>query len=254
MKARYAPVALVLFALACNAPDSVAPEHVVTPNASSAVGSRPWAEEIVLDYRGPNDSHAGLVGPHPTTESDRFSLINGGVRWFTGGTLEYQITGTEPVTGATAAVIAGEDVWDVLIAARSFVRNDATTQTNPCTDQPNSIRWAPIDGPGGIAGSTSTCYLAGLKEIVGFDMVLDSQESWGTTGAATVLDVGNTVAHEFGHAVGLGHVGAPKDGCLTLYKFVIDGEIQKRTPGLGDKLGLAKLYSNANTTAGSCGS
>jgi hypothetical protein len=60
----------------------------------------------VLDYRGPNDSHAGLTGPHPTTESQRFSLLSGGIRWFTGGTIEYLITGTEPVNGATAAFLS----------------------------------------------------------------------------------------------------------------------------------------------------
>jgi hypothetical protein len=89
---------------------------------------------------------------------------------------------------------------------------------------------------------------------VGFSITLDSDDSWGTNGGATVIDVGDVATHEFGHAVGLGHVGAPRDGCLTMYKFATWGEIQKRTPGLGDKLGMAALYGNTDTTPGSCGS
>jgi hypothetical protein len=37
-----------------------------------------------------------------------------------------------------------------------------------------------------------------------------------------------------------------------MYKFATDGEVQKRTPGLGDKLGMAALYGNTNTSAGAC--
>jgi hypothetical protein len=39
-----------------------------------------------------------------------------------------------------------------------------------------------------------------------------------------------------------------------MYRFAIQGETQKRTPGLGDKLGMAALYGNTDLSAGSCGS
>lgn len=253
MKTRFWLSALGLFALACDAPRSVAPEHRVLPDAVSSVAPQAWAQEIVVDYVGPRYTHAG-PGPHPTTESDRYTLMPGGMRWFTGGVVEYQISGAEPVSGANAAIVAGEEVWDVLIAARSFARNDNSSQTNPCTGEKNTIGWTSIDGAGGIVGVTYPCYIVGRREMVGFEIFLDSDETWATNGSASLLDVGNTAAHEFGHAVGLGHVGAPRDGCLSMYKFVIEGEIQKRTPGWGDKLGMATLYANANTTAGSCGS
>ena len=253
MKTTYGLAALVLFALACDAPRSVAPEHHVLPDAVSSVAQGPWAREIVVDYVRPRYTHAG-PGPHPTTESDRFSLLSGGLHWANGGTVEYQISGTEPLTGANAAIVAGEEVWDVLIEARSFSHNDNSTQTNPCTGEKNTIGWASIDGAGGIVGVTYPCYIVGSREIVGFEIFLDSDETWAINGSASLLDVGNTAAHEFGHAVGLGHVGAPRDGCLSMYKFVIEGEIQKRTPGWGDKRGMAALYGNLNTTAGSCGS
>jgi hypothetical protein len=252
MKRSYWVAVVALFVYGCDAARPVMPDKAV-PDAASSISQRTLAQEIITDYRGPSDTHAG-PGPHPTTESDRYSFFNGGLQWFAGGTVEYRVVGTEPVSGANTAVVAGEQEWDALIAGRNFVRNDATTQTNPCTGLPNTITWASIDGPGAVVGFTSPCYVLGLKEIVGFNITLDTDESWGTNGAATVIDVGDVATHEFGHAVGLGHVGAPRDGCLTMYKFVMDGEIQKRTLGLGEKLGLAAVYGNTNITAGACGS
>jgi hypothetical protein len=252
MKTRFAAIALIVLAVqACDAPDAVAPNGL-TPNASASVAPRTYAREVIFDEIGPRYTHAG-PGPHPTTESDRYSLINGGIQWVAGGTVEYEITGTEPITGANAQVVAGEAAWDALIAARDFARNDATTQENPCTGAPNAVHWTTIDGAGATAGATSFCYDLRSKEIVGFEIFLDSEEPWATNGSTTALDVGDVATHEFGHAVGLGHVGAPRDGCLSMYKFVSLGEIQKRTPGLGDKLGMAALYGNTNTTAGACG-
>jgi hypothetical protein len=39
-----------------------------------------------------------------------------------------------------------------------------------------------------------------------------------------------------------------------MYKYSGRGEIQKRTPGLGDKLGLDALYATGDVGAGECGS
>jgi hypothetical protein len=252
MKRIYWLSALVPLVYGCDATRSVAPDSAMQPNAAPAVAPQPWVQEIVIDY-GPRYTHAG-PGPHPTTESDRYSLLSGGIRWFGGGTVEYRITGTAP-TGGNTAVEAGEQVWDAMIAARTFTRNDGTSQTNPCTDLPSTVAWAAIDGPGGILGVTAPCYNLLTKEIVGFSMTLDTGDSWDTSTSGTpgLIDVGNVATHEFGHVVGLGHVNAPRDGCLTMYKFATDGEIQKRTPGLGDKLGMAALYGNTNTSAGACG-
>jgi hypothetical protein len=252
MKRIYWLSALVPLVYGCDATRSVTPDRTILPNAASSIAPRPWVQEIIIDYVGPRYTHAG-PGPHPTTESARYSLISGGIHWASGGTVEYRITGTAP-TGGNTAVVAGEDVWDALIASRDFIRDDNTQQLNPCTDLPNTIAWASIDGAGGILGVTAPCYNVLTKELVGFSITLDTGDSWGTSpsGTAGLIDVGNVATHEFGHAVGLGHVSAPRDGCLTMYKFATDGEVQKRTPGLGDKLGMAALYGNTNTSAGAC--
>ena len=253
MKRMYWLSALALLVYGCDATRSTSPDNGIQPDAMSAVAPRPWVQETVIDYVGPRFTHAG-PGPHPTTETSSYSLLSGGIRWFNAAaTVEYRITGSVP-GGWNTAVVAGAQAWDDLLPGRDFTRKDNTSQVNPCTDLPSTIAWAPIDGEGGILGVTSPCYNLVTKEIVGFAMILDSDDSWGTSGASNEIDVGNVATHEFGHAVGLGHVNAPKDGCLTMYKFATWGEIQKRTPGLGDKLGMAALYGNTDITAGSCGS
>lgn len=221
-----------------------------SPKATAPISA--FAQEIFVDYAAP--SHAG-PGPHPTNESSDFQLTQGGIRWFFGGTVEYQITGTEAVGGGNTAVESAVATWDGFVVPRALSRNDSTTQTNPCTGSPNTVHWATtIDGPGGALATTSVCRNVATKEIVGFVVTMDSTESWATDGSSGKFDVENVASHEFGHVAGLGHDNPPKSGCLTMYKFAGLGEIQKRTLGLGDKLGMDALYSTGDTTGGSgCG-
>ncbi len=226
----------------------------VVTAASSPRSTAPtlgFTAETFVDYG--IDTHAGN-GPHPTTESSNFQLTQGGVRWFAGGDVEYRVIGTESVDGGTAAVERAIATWDGFITTRTLSRNDGTTQTNLCTGNVNTIQWAPIDGFGGVLATASVCRNVATKEIVGFVVTMDSTESWATNGSSGNFDVENVASHEFGHVAGLGHDNPPKSGCLTMYKFAGLGEIQKRTLGLGDKLGLAALYGSTDTTAGTCGS
>ena len=66
------------------------------------------------------------------------------------------------------------------------------------------------------------------------------------------FDVENVISHEFGHVAGLGHVNAPKDGCLTMYALSGKGEIQKRDLGFGDQLGMDVLYGTDEALAADC--
>lgn len=219
------------------------------PKATAPISA--FAEEVFVDYAAP--SHAG-PGPHPATESSDFQLTQGGIRWFSGGTVEYQITGTEAVGGGNSAVESAVATWDGFVVPRAFSRNDATTQTNPCTGSPNDVQWAPIDGSGGALATASVCRNVATKEIVGFAVTVDSAESWATDGSSGNFDVENVASHELGHVAGLRHDNPPRSGCLTMYKFAGLGEIQKRTLGLGDKLGMDTLYSTGDTSAGpGCG-
>lgn len=221
---------------------------LAAPSQKALAPNLEWVQETFIDY-----THAG-PGPHPTTESSSFHLTQGGISWFSGGTVEYQITGTEGITGGNTAIENAKTTWDGFVTTRAFTRNDSTTQTNPCTGNPNTIQWSTIDGVGGALATASVCRNVATKAIGGFVMTLDSAEPWATDGNLSSFDVENVASHEWGHIVGLGHTNAPKDGCLATYRFTGLGEIQKRTLGLGDKLGMNNLYGSTDTSAGSCGS
>jgi hypothetical protein len=245
----YLPVLVAVIA-GCQSGDSLSP-NAGQPPTSDAAAPHDFAQKTHVDYAKPPTA-AGA--PVATTESDDYSLETGGTRWFTGGNVEYAIVGTQPVTNANSAVTTAVATVDGFITTRSFSRKDATGQTNPCTGSANTIQWAAIDGPGNVVAATSVCFVVATKEIVGFTMTIDKDEPWSIGSTSTTFDVQNTVTHEFGHAAGLGHVHAPQDGCLTMYPFVALGEIQKRTLGLGDKLGMQKLYGSTDVSPGTCGS
>lgn len=242
---------LIMALAACISGDTLSPSAGNrSPEMSSSV-RKDFVQEHFVDYaRGPSN----LAAPVATTEGDDFRLIRGGISWPSGGTVEYTISGTEAVSGGNAAILASEATVDGFITTRIFVNNNSTTQINPCTGSPNNVQWAAIDGVSGIVAVTSTCFFLQTKEIVGFAMTIDQAEPWFIGSSPTALDVENTVTHEFGHVAGLDHVRPPQDACLTLFPFVDLGETQKRTLGLGDKLGMQALYESSDVSAGSCGS
>ena len=234
---------------------------MAAPAASSGRASSPQAAaptsefvaELFVDYAAP--SHAG-PGPHPTTESADFQLTQGGIKWFASTTVvEYIISGDEDVSGGNSAIETAEATWDGFITTRAFTHNDATTQINPCTGASNKVQWAAIDGAGDTLATASVCRNVATKEIAGFVITIDTDESWTANGTTTTaFDVENVASHEFGHVAGLGHDNPPRSGCLTMYTFAGEGETQKRTLGLGDKLGMDALYDTDDVTPGpGCG-
>lgn len=202
----------------------------------AAASTLEFVNEVFVDYAFP--SHAG-PGPHPTTESSDFQLTQGGIRWFSGSAVKYQITGAAP-TGGNAAVEDAIATWDGFITTRAFSRDDSSPSANPCGGV-NTVQWVSIDGSGGVLATAGVCRNVATKEIVGFVVTMDSAESWATDGSSANFVVEKVASHELGHTAGLGHDNPPKSGCLTMYKFAGLGEIQKRTLGLGDKLGMDTL-------------
>ena len=174
-----------------------------------------------------------------------------------GAFLVSRIVTAAPSPKATAPIsaFAQEIFVDYAAPSHAGPGPDPTIQTNPCTGSPNTVHWATtIDGPGGALATASVCRNVATKQIVGFVVTVDSTESWATDGSSGNFDVENVASHELGHVAGLGHDNPPRSGCLTMYKFAGLGEIQKRTLGLGDKLGMAALYGSTDIVPGICGS
>jgi predicted Zn-dependent protease len=55
-------------------------------------------------------------------------------------------------------------------------------------------------------------------------------------------DIQSIAAHEVGHFIGLAHVSGESEAALVMYPSTKRGEIQDRTLGAGDVLGLRALY------------
>jgi hypothetical protein len=71
-------------------------------------------------------------------------------------------------------------------------------------------------------------------EILDFDMAVNTADhAWALDGNPDVEDLQNTLAHEFGHALGFGH--EPKDIEATMFASAHRGEIGKRDLGPTDE-------------------
>jgi hypothetical protein len=89
-----------------------------------------------------------------------------------------------------------------------------------------------------------------VKEILGFQIVLDADEPWSDSGDAGSFDIRATTTHEAGHVVGLEHVNSPRNARLTMYPFIEIGDIGFRTLGCGDRLGVNAVYATSLSCAG----
>jgi hypothetical protein len=217
---------------------------VAVSGASGSVQAAGAYDEVVFE------GSEATVGPgtEPIDESNKFKLVNGGTSWPAGSTVEYTMVGIPAEFGD--AVLAAIATLEGLMPGTTFTRNDLTTQLNPYIGQPNSISWLQADGPGGVLASAAACFNTASKDISGFRMAFDMDEPWATDGNAASVDLQVVATHEMGHVVGIDHTNAPATSCLTMYKFSSLGETQKRSLGLGDKLGMNALYGGGDTTPG----
>src|SRR5262245_28149725 len=190
----------------------------------------------------------------PNGESPNFTLFHA-VRWQPGPKVEYRIVGA-PFPGAARAIESAVATVDRYVTTRRFARDDRSRQVSPCTGEPNSIRWGPLDGPKGELARTDLCYNLATHEIGGFVITFDSADGWvlGPDGNQNTFDLQIVATHEMGHVAGLDHVSTAQDTCLTMYPLTGPEETQKRTLGWGDKLGLNVLYHHGDVTPGpGCG-
>ena len=85
-------------------------------------------------------------------------------------------------------------------------------------------------------------------ELVHFDMAINIEYSdWQTNGGADTHDLQNAIAHEFGHAVGLGHSEVPE---ATMAPTAPLGETQKRDLHDDDIQGLQHLTASITSNEG----
>jgi len=93
----------------------------------------------------------------------------------------------------------------------------------------------------GVIAVNYLWYSPRTKEIVESDVIFNTYYTWDVTGASGAMDLQNIATHEFGHN-GLDDLRPPKDWALTMYAYSSLGETIKQDLGVGDILGIQKLY------------
>jgi hypothetical protein len=169
-----------------------------------------------------------------------YRLLYGGIRWF--NTISYEVnpygSGLDPQV-VRSTLEASSETWDDATVFELYNPPTITSDSVVSGDGKNTVGWGSLDP--GIIAVTYLWFNPATKEIVEFDTVFNTYYGWSATGESDKMDLQNIATHELGHN-GLGDLRSPRDAELTMYAFSSLGETKKRTLGIGDILGIQKLY------------
>lgn len=144
----------------------------------------------------------------------------------------------------TTAISTSAETWDDKTSRELF--NDAydidTTAVYGVQNYKNAIVFGNYP-QAGVIGVTSVWYTRYGKQIVEFDMILDTDFTWGdATVNPALMDLQNIVTHELGHAIGLSDLYTQSCKAVTMYGYSRGGDIEKRTLEQADITGLRMMY------------
>jgi len=180
----------------------------------------------------------------PSPTSGCYKLM--GVKWATSSLpVSYAVNPTNSmgldITDIISNISITSETWDNATPRELFNNYVSTTSASyGSLDSQNTIVFGNNAGTGVIA-VTSTWYIRSTRQIVEFDMSLETDYTWSLSGEAGKMDVQNIVTHELGHGIGLADL---YNSCTqeTMYGYSTFGEISKRSLNSGDKAGLLSLY------------
>ena len=184
------------------------------------------------------------VNPGATKTTTCYKLL--GVKWKTLPVI-YAInpTGSGLEDGfVTSAISTSAETWDTATASELF--NDAYavdyTAQYGIQNFENAIAFGNYPDANVIA-VTSIWYTRVGKQIVEFDILLDTDFIWGdATVNPAVMDLQNIATHELGHGAGLNDIYSSTCSEVTMYGYSTEGETKKRTLEQPDIAGLQKMY------------
>lgn len=230
---------------------------IAAPNENTKSGPPELEKIVFIHYYKPSHvSDPNCDAACQGNDDDKtFRLISGGLKWPT-LPINYKINESQFTASEETAIKNSADTWDEALdlsgsAINLFVDNPSDT-TKTQTDAGNN------DGENiivtgnlasNIIGVTSFWYNPATKQVVDADMVLNYDDfDWSTSAGGTPgeMDVQNIVTHELGHFLVLDDLSSPKTFDLTMYGFSDTGEIKSRTLGVGDELGVVKLYAGSD--------
>jgi len=144
----------------------------------------------------------------------------------------------------TNAIFNSAETWDVSTSKELMDDTYAIdyTATYGIQDYENAITFGNYPTAGVIA-VTTVWYNPATKAIVEFDVMFDTDWTWGDAAVATsTMDLQNIATHELGHGVGLADIYDSICSKVTMYGYSDYGETQKRTLEQPDITGLQTLY------------
>ena len=150
-------------------------------------------------------------------------------------------------TFVTGAISAGAEEWDNWTSAELF-NDNYLISTGPETkygvqNYKNAISFDDYYSDPDIIGAATVWYSPATKTIVEFDIVFETDYTWGDASLGQmVMDLQNIATHELGHGVGLADVYEIECSEVTMYGYSNYGETQKRTLETPDITGIQKLY------------
>jgi hypothetical protein len=189
-----------------------------------------------------------------TLESGTQTYVLGGYSWPAHTTSwAYNPAGKPGYLSDDATVLAASaNVWNNAGGADwRFSGGGTTTRaTGACRssdstvalDGANTVGWYPQSD--NVLAVTCTWYNPSTGQAVEFDMEIDPAWSWTTSTSGVQIDLQSVVAHEFGHALGLGHTTVCP-GSLMCPTYA-PGTVL-RTPQADDINGLIALYGRVIT-------
>lgn len=142
------------------------------------------------------------------------------------------------------AISTSAETWDAETSAELF--NDAYTIDSTAEygvqNFENAIAFGDYPQEG-VIGITSIWFMRKGKQIVEFDILLDTDYTWGdATLNPEVMDLQNIATHELGHGIGLDDIYSETCSEVTMYGYSDNGETKKRDLEPSDITGLQSMY------------
>jgi len=199
---------------------------------------------MVIEWYGSGRVTLNTIPPEDNSmENPDYKLLR--FHWYT--TVEYWINPTNTYgisdSNVVNAIQTSANTWDVETSYEVFSYKGTTTNLAGKYDGYNVVSWDTYSQANVIA-VTFIWYTRGgrIGRILETDTLMNVHFAWSLSGETDKMDVQNIMTHEFGHWCGLNDLYRDKDYWLTMYGYASYGETYKRDLGLGDILGLQKVY------------
>lgn len=152
---------------------------------------------------------------------------------------------------------AGVGCSDLELIEEGWASGLATNLDGGAHDSENRIRWRDDVWPDEVGATTlaltTIVYRASSGQILDADIDVNGVDfGWSVAAspAASLIDAENTLTHELGHLVGLGHV---LDPAATMYAESAPGDIEKRSLSDDELEALCVIYPRGGPTPGAPG-